>query len=378
MSKAALSLVTLVVALVLSGCILVPVPGHRTDSGVAPREVYPNITTRADLLEKGHPDLRTPDERFFLYQNIGSREWNLCGAILNASGCNRAGTNHWARWEFIEFDEDGVVKKEIVRDCENKVCGSPQAAFLAVLEKRYSPALATEYRRALEQADALSQAVSDGDVQAIKNLLEAGADANPRDAYGSTALHRAVAQGNAVLVERLLDGGADANARDDQGRTALHIAASQGNAVLVERLLAKGADVNAADKNYETPLLLSQDNVEMIALLRAHGAPADDERRMLLQIAGEWHGDGQSYAGHRVDAKYVFKANGAFVYDWIQTYGSGHVEQPPGTLHANGEKLEYKDAEGLLWTFTLDEDKKGRHILHVQSKEGTWTLKQTR
>jgi len=354
MSKAALSLVTLVVALALQGCIIAPLPGYRYESGAAPRQVTPNFTTRAKLLEKaGEPEVRTPDERFFLYENIGNRDWNLCAGVLvpnSPTFCGGSvGTHRWDRWVFIEFDENGVVKNEIIKECENKVCGSAQAAFLAVLEERYSPTLAVEYRRALQQADTLSQAVREGDVQAVKELLEAGADANARYAGG---------------------------------RTALHIAVSQGNTALAEQLLAGGADVNSKDKDGLTPLLLvSQNDTEMVALFHAYGGPdiSDEQRRMLRRIAGEWHGHSQRYHGRGVNVWYVFKANGAFefAYDWNGRYGSGHVEQqPPGRLHMSGEELEYKDAEGLLWTFSIEEDTKGRRILHVHSQEATWTLEQ--
>jgi hypothetical protein len=381
MNKAALSPVTLVAALALQGCIItppLPEPVPRIESGVAPRQVWPNITTRATLLEKGFPGLRTPDERFFLYESIVSRDWVSCIAMLTPVGisdsCGTVSTDYSARWVLVEFNNKDVVKREIIKDCENDVCVCTPAALLAMLEEHYSPALAAKYRPALDLVYALHQGLVRGDVQTIQEVLEKGADANAM-VCGHIPLHLAIAQGNLAVVEVLLEAGADANARDAEGDMALHRAVAEGNTVLAALLLAGGADVNADDHNGAIPLLLaSQDNSELVELLRAHGGRVSEERKRLWRLAGTWAGDGQRYDGASVSVRYVLKGNGAFVYDWLESYGSGTVEHPPGSLHVNGEKFEYEDAEGLLWTFTLDEDKNGRQILHVHSKEGTWTL----
>ena len=66
--------------------------------------------------------------------------------------------------------------------------------------------------------------------EAVRTLLDAGADPNTRDVSGKTPLHVAVLWGNAETVRTLLDAGADPNARDVSGRTTLHDAMVRGNA----------------------------------------------------------------------------------------------------------------------------------------------------
>lgn len=137
----------LAIALMLQACVIVPVPARRIESGVRPSKVTPHLTTRARLNKKGfHPDAHTHDERFYLYDNTGSRRWQICyGDILKNEFCGYAGTDYWARWVFIEFDDKGVVEREIIRNCPGD-CGSAEAALLTLLEDEYGKAVASQYR----------------------------------------------------------------------------------------------------------------------------------------------------------------------------------------------------------------------------------------
>lgn len=139
-------LVMLVIALMLEACVIVPVPARRVESGVRPSKVTPHFTTRARLNKKGfYPNAHTHDKRFYLYDNTGSRRWQVCyGDILKNEFCGYAGTDHWARWVFIEFDDKGVVKREIIRNCPGS-CGSAEAALLALLKDEYGEEVASRY-----------------------------------------------------------------------------------------------------------------------------------------------------------------------------------------------------------------------------------------
>ena len=86
--------------------------------------------------------------------------------------------------------------------------------------------------------------------------------------YGKT-LRDAVSQGDVKALRRLLKRGADVHAKDWWGLTALHWAADRGRADLVKLLLKKGADANAKDKDGKTPLDLARKE-EMRALLLKH------------------------------------------------------------------------------------------------------------
>jgi hypothetical protein len=66
----------------------------------------------------------------------------------------------------------------------------------------------------------LVQAIEEGDADAVRALLGAGANGKAADADGVTLVMRAAAAGNAETVRLLLAAGADPTARDRHGRNA--------------------------------------------------------------------------------------------------------------------------------------------------------------
>eukprot|EP00727_Mastigamoeba_balamuthi_P000763 m51a1_g10684 hypothetical protein (1658) ;mRNA; r:98094-104684 len=105
----------------------------------------------------------------------------------------------------------------------------------------------------------LLRAVQLGNVDAVEELLAAGADANRGDAKsGATPLLAAVAKGFVRVAEALVAAGARPSQRAAAGETALHVAARQGSRDLVA-LLARGAGDGALlglqNDEGETPLL---------------------------------------------------------------------------------------------------------------------------
>jgi uncharacterized protein len=90
--------------------------------------------------------------------------------------------------------------------------------------------------RNAQKVTALHGAVARRDVEIVKMLLEAGADANARQERGFAPLHDAAANGNATLVELLLKHGARAVANADDGKTPADMAAERGHKEIAERL----------------------------------------------------------------------------------------------------------------------------------------------
>ena len=70
----------------------------------------------------------------------------------------------------------------------------------------------------------LMLAAGHGHADAVKLLLEKGADPKLKSKDGATALHKASEAGNLTVVELLLKAGADPGAVDSKGRTAGQVA----------------------------------------------------------------------------------------------------------------------------------------------------------
>jgi len=110
-------------------------------------------------------------------------------------------------------------------------------------------------------------------VQAMKVLLQAGADVNAKNAFDATALMWGINRPD--MVRLLLARGADVNARSKMGRTPLLLAASyDGNSEVVKLLLAKGANVMTRDNFEITPLIAATqaNDLATVKLLLEHGA----------------------------------------------------------------------------------------------------------
>ena len=97
------------------------------------------------------------------------------------------------------------------------------------------------------------KAANKGDIETVKQYLDAGMDVNAKH-KGRTLLHAAAGRGREVIAELLIDNGANVNVKDALAATPLHEAANIGDNELVELLIAKGADVNANDIYGSTPL----------------------------------------------------------------------------------------------------------------------------
>ncbi len=104
---------------------------------------------------------------------------------------------------------------------------------------------------------ALHLAAFFGHAQAVRQILDAGADPN---AVGTSEqigpvqpLHSAAATGRLECARLLLEHGAEANARQGGGFTALHAAAASSDAELARLLLAAGADATAKTDDGREP-----------------------------------------------------------------------------------------------------------------------------
>ena len=100
----------------------------------------------------------------------------------------------------------------------------------------------------------LHVAALQGNLDAIRQHINAGSDLNKKDAYGSTPLIVAATFGKTDVAKVLIDAGVDMKITNNEGSTPLHIAAFLCRTEIVRALLDKGADKNALNKAGRTPL----------------------------------------------------------------------------------------------------------------------------
>ena len=99
------------------------------------------------------------------------------------------------------------------------------------------------------------------------------------------SIHQAVFDGNIEAVKQHLDAGTDVNAKNDNGWTPLHYAAPEGRTEIAELVIAKGSEVNAKTKSGrrdvdgDTPLdlAINRKRTEIADLLRKHGGKTKKE-----------------------------------------------------------------------------------------------------
>jgi ankyrin repeat protein len=176
----------------------------------------------------------------------------------------------------------------------------------------------------------LMYAAEIGSLEAMRLLLDHGADVNAQNGFGSTALMWSVS--DAAKVRLLLDHGAEVNITARTGRTALIIAAfTNPSAEVVRLLLAKGAKVDVMDKRHVTPLngaTFGNDTATVRLLLEA-GADMDTPDTFigltpLMNAAGN----------RNVEATKLLLAKGAKVNAVSKTEGLPKIQT--GTVEFGG------------------------------------------
>ena len=119
----------------------------------------------------------------------------------------------------------------------------------------------------------LNLAARHGQVEVMGVLVEAGASPTATDKRGRTPLMAAVQSRKPEAIRFLIDNGADVNARDQlQGTALVRAAGSFGDLESVQVLLSAGAEVNVQDKNGMTPLMWAArwgDAPRVLALVEA-------------------------------------------------------------------------------------------------------------
>jgi ankyrin repeat protein len=108
---------------------------------------------------------------------------------------------------------------------------------------------------------ALHFAAREGQLDAVRTLIDAGANLDLGDSYGTTPLVLATLNGHLGVAAALLEAGADPNIQDQYGRTALFVA----------------TDLNTIDVNPRPPPPITGDYrpVDIVQMALEHGADVD-------------------------------------------------------------------------------------------------------
>lgn len=129
----------------------------------------------------------------------------------------------------------------------------------------------------------LSLAVSNDDLEEVRNLIAKGANVNgkEKDSENITPLFLAVENGNAEIAETLLNFGAKINARDGNKQTPLMRLDEDATPELVRLLIKHGAKVNVTDEESNTPLILAAKNAnaDILQILIDHGADINAQNK---------------------------------------------------------------------------------------------------
>lgn len=100
----------------------------------------------------------------------------------------------------------------------------------------------------------LQTAVVSGNLEIVKQHIEAGTNINAKDQMsGSTPLITAATFGKTAIAKALIDANADLDVKNNEGSTALHAAAFFCHIEIVQMLMDAGADKSIKNKHGATP-----------------------------------------------------------------------------------------------------------------------------
>ncbi|MCU1355912.1 MAG: hypothetical protein JWM89_1330 [Acidimicrobiales bacterium] len=181
--------------------------------------------------------------------------------------------------ELFDAISDGNTQAvEQILDADPTLVAVPREGITPLRMAAYAghPELAEHLERRGAAADVFDAAAL-GEVDHLRDLLDADADSvSANAADGFTALHLAAWFGHPKVAELLLARGADPQSVAANGTNLqpLHSAAAGGHIVIAHLLLDRGADIDAAQGGGITPLhsAAHRNDVEMVSLLLGRGA----------------------------------------------------------------------------------------------------------
>jgi ankyrin repeat protein len=229
--------------------------------------------------------------------------------------------------------------------------------------------------------DDLFAAIKAKDINRVRMLLASGANVNALAenflGIGNISpLSYAVSEGDTEIVKLLLDKGADVNFKHPLGGGALITdAAMKGDTDIVSLLLAKGADINVMDPNLgHTPLTIaaSLGHSKTVKLLLDHGVPVDQQTNWgvtsLQLVAATSYSDLlRLLLDRRADVNFKYKNN-----DWTALFYAAGKDCPPENtqlLIARGADVNAQDNQDKT-AFYYAQTNANQGVLAVLVKAG--------
>ncbi|HBY05527.1 MAG: hypothetical protein UV38_C0001G0280 [candidate division TM6 bacterium GW2011_GWE2_42_60] len=146
------------------------------------------------------------------------------------------------------------------------------------------------WKRPVEDTNNLLDAIRNGSLLTIQNLIAKGADVNANTFLNVPYLIVAVERGDLNIVKELIEHGANINASDSYDKTALMYATEKENLVIIRYLCEKGAEIDIAGPNNETALFyaIQKANLNITQYLIEQGADLtapNDSNKTALDMA---------------------------------------------------------------------------------------------
>ncbi|HVG33041.1 MAG TPA: ankyrin repeat domain-containing protein [Pyrinomonadaceae bacterium] len=215
------------------------------------------------------------------FENLEAGSYTLKTAAMGFDASQLQGITVEAGQEQDVTLEAGIGDQEVVvlggvmaLSAEEPLVVAAYANDLPTVRKLIAAGVDVNIRDKMIDATALDEAVTHGNREMVRVLLDAGAEINARSSRGQTALMRLDDDATEKLVWDLVAAGAKINLRDEDRDTALIFAASYSKPEVLRALIDAGAKINAKNKEGETALMKAAEagSVENVKLLIYAGA----------------------------------------------------------------------------------------------------------
>jgi hypothetical protein len=254
-------------------------------------------------------DLPDPDRVSPLLLSILNANWDIAKLVVEAG----ADVNQWDIYGQSPLHAIAGRRDDMGRTSIDPLNAATGAEIMTMLLERGADTNMQMFTRPADQRGGgvsrgttpLHVAASRGDLDAVRQLIERGADVNLNDTDNETALMMAVSGGGGAfggggaagrsapeVVRLLCEHGADVDAnalyhhlQRSRGGTALHYAVRSGNAAAIDALAECGADFNIKDPDGLTALdyalahgyipflqMRQPPRLDLVEKLRSHGA----------------------------------------------------------------------------------------------------------